>query len=171
MRNEKYGWQRTIIKQGFNYWMTSAAHVGFVRVVVYTDHIIKVAPTETTRSRGPCNTCSLPVELKQSKLNPFNYSLSLIWGEITTSVASAHFDVWEQRAKKHICKKKREKITKRLENIPLLRHSPNIITANKRRIKLAEHLVRMIRGTNAHKIFNKKKKTDGNTTLRHARHE
>jgi hypothetical protein len=151
--------------------MTSAAHVGFVRGVVDTDHIIKVAPTETTRSHGPCNTCSLPVRLKQSKLNPFNYSLSLIWGEITTSVAPAHFDVWEQRAKKHICKKKSEKTTKRLENIALIRHSPNIMTYNKRRIKLAEHLVRMIRGTNAHKIFNPPKKTDGNTTLRHARHE
>jgi hypothetical protein len=73
--------------------MTSAANVGFVRVVVHTDHIIKVVSTETTRSHGPSDTCSLPVKLQQLNLNPFNYSLSLIRAEISRPVARAHFDV------------------------------------------------------------------------------
>jgi hypothetical protein len=42
----------------------------------------------------------------------------------------------------------------------------NIIRVNKSRIKLAEHLVRVIRGTNAYEIV---RKTDGNKILRDAR--
>jgi hypothetical protein len=38
--------------------MTSATHVGFVRVVVDTDHIIKVAPADTIRSHGPSDAAA-----------------------------------------------------------------------------------------------------------------
>lgn len=143
--------------------MTSAAHVGFVRVVIDTDQVIKVAPTEPTRSHGSSDTCSFPVELLQSNLNPFNYSVSLIWGENTRPVAPAHFDVWEKRSKEHICTKKKRGNNRKLENTPQWRHSPNIIRVNKRRIKIG--------GTFStwDKRIRKCQTTDGNKTLREGR--
>jgi len=89
--------------------MTSAAHVGFVRVVVDPDHIIKVAPIETIRSHGPSDTCSLPEELQRSNLSPSNYSLSLIWGEITTPLAPTLTSENRERRSK-FAKKNREDI-------------------------------------------------------------